>query len=78
MVRILVPLALLANGIAAGVMVSTVIGLAPMSLAVPYRAPGAYKPPSPYRGALVRFSIGLEAVEDLLADLEQALAALPG
>jgi cystathionine beta-lyase len=49
----------------------------PVSLAVPYRAPGAYKPPSPYRGALVRFSIGLEAVEDLLADLEQALAALP-
>jgi uncharacterized membrane protein len=35
-VRILVPLALLANGIAVGVMVSTVIGLAPMSLAVPY------------------------------------------
>ncbi|GAA1858996.1 DUF1772 domain-containing protein [Asanoa iriomotensis] len=32
----LVPLMLLANGIASGVMVSTVIGLAPMSLAVPY------------------------------------------
>ncbi|WP_320065176.1 DUF1772 domain-containing protein [Micromonospora sp. RTGN7] len=34
--RLLIPLALLANGIAVGVMVSTVIGLAPMSLAVPY------------------------------------------
>jgi len=31
-----VPLALLTNGVAAGVMVSTVIGLAPMQLAVPY------------------------------------------
>ncbi|MGC5020995.1 anthrone oxygenase family protein [Micromonospora sp. DT47] len=34
--RLLIPIALLANGIAVGVMVSTVIGLAPMSLAVPY------------------------------------------
>ena len=47
----------------------------PVSLAVPYdlamirkRAAGA--------GTLVRFSIGLEAVEDLIADCEQALAAL--
>ncbi len=36
MQQILIPLTLLANGIATGVMVSVVIGLAPMSLAVPY------------------------------------------
>ena len=29
-----------------------------------------------HKGVLVRFSVGLEAVEDLRADLEQALAAL--
>jgi len=29
-----------------------------------------------HKGVLVRFSAGLEAVEDLQADLEQALAAL--
>jgi cystathionine beta-lyase len=47
----------------------------PVSLAVPYdlsmtrkHATGA--------GTLVRFSVGLEAVEDLIADCEQALAAL--
>jgi len=46
-----------------------------VSLAVPYdlsmtrkHATGA--------GTLVRFSVGLEAVEDLIADCEQALAAL--
>jgi len=38
MEQLLVPLALLANGIATGVMVSTVIGLAPLSLAVPYES----------------------------------------
>jgi cysteine-S-conjugate beta-lyase len=30
----------------------------------------------PHKGTLVRFSIGLEDVEDLRADVEQALAAL--
>ena len=47
----------------------------PVSLAVPYdlstirrRVAGT--------GTLVRFSVGLEAVEDLIADCEQALAAL--
>jgi cysteine-S-conjugate beta-lyase len=30
----------------------------------------------PHKGVLVRFSVGLEATEDLQADLEQALAAL--
>ncbi|MDM4718199.1 DUF1772 domain-containing protein [Micromonospora sp. WMMA1363] len=34
---LLVAVALVANGVAVGVMVSTVIGLAPMSLAVPYQ-----------------------------------------
>jgi cystathionine beta-lyase len=29
-----------------------------------------------HKGTLVRFSVGLEAVEDLQADLEQALGAL--
>jgi len=29
-----------------------------------------------WQGILVRFSIGLEAVDDLIADSEQALAAL--
>ena len=47
----------------------------PVSLVVPYDLamlrPGAAK-----RGTLVRFSLGLEAVEDLIADSEQALAAL--
>lgn len=38
MVRVLVPLALLANGVATGVMVSTVLGLAPLTLAVPYES----------------------------------------
>lgn len=51
----------------------------PMSLAVPYDIPamrraalGTWK----HKGTLVRFSVGLEATEDLQADLEQALQAL--
>jgi cystathionine beta-lyase len=46
----------------------------PVSLAVPYdlRAMGRS---SPWRGMLVRFSIGFEAVDDLIADCEQALRA---
>jgi cystathionine beta-lyase len=32
--------------------------------------------PWPHKGTLVRFSVGLEAVQDLQADLEQALATL--
>ena len=48
----------------------------PMSLAVPYRA-GTERVSGPaYKGSLVRLSIGLEAVEDLIADLEQALEKL--
>jgi cystathionine beta-lyase len=45
----------------------------PMSLAVPYDLE-LLRPPA--HGALVRFSVGLEAVDDLIADCEQALAVL--
>jgi cysteine-S-conjugate beta-lyase len=51
----------------------------PVSLVVPYNIPsmrsgrlGTWT----HKGTLVRFSVGLEAVEDLRADLEQALTAL--
>ena len=47
----------------------------PVSLVVPYDL-GAMRQPAPYPGTLVRLSIGLEAVEDLRADLEQALRVL--
>ena len=51
----------------------------PISLVVPYDI-GLMRDASvarwPHRGTLVRFSVGLEAVEDLQADLAQALAAL--
>jgi len=49
----------------------------PTSLAVPYDV-SAMRRKVPRGGALVRFSIGLEALEDLIADCEQALAALAG
>ena len=48
----------------------------PMSLAVPYRADAMRQLPTPYRGVLVRLCIGLESVDDLIADLSQALGAL--
>jgi cystathionine beta-lyase len=48
----------------------------PMSLAVPYRA-GTERVSGPaYKGSMVRLSIGFEAVEDLIADLEAALAKM--
>ncbi|SCK57781.1 cystathionine beta-lyase [Variovorax sp. HW608] len=51
----------------------------PISLVVPYDI-GLMRDPSvapwPHKGTLVRFSVGLEDVDDLRADLEQALAAL--
>ena len=47
----------------------------PVSLVVPYDIP-SMRPTWPHAGVLVRFSIGLEAVEDLQADLAQALDAL--
>jgi uncharacterized membrane protein len=37
MTRILVPFALLGNGITAGIMLSTVIGIVPLTLVLPYR-----------------------------------------
>jgi cystathionine beta-lyase len=54
----------------------------PVSLVVPYdltamRGTRGTRP-AYLRGHLVRFSIGLEAVQDLQADLEQALAAAFG
>ena len=48
----------------------------PMSLCAPYDIPTLRTTPWPYKGGLVRFSVGLEAAEDLQADLAQALAAM--
>jgi cystathionine beta-lyase len=48
----------------------------PMSLAVPYRPEALRGAGTAYRGVLVRLCIGLEAVEDLVADLEGALKTL--
>jgi len=50
----------------------------PMSLAVPYDPKAIRGAGSRYRGTLVRFCIGLEDVNDLVADAEQALRALAG
>ena len=47
----------------------------PVSLAVPFDI-RALRRDAGWRGALVRFSVGLEAVDDLIADAEQALARL--
>jgi len=49
----------------------------PMSLVVPYDLHGMRRLPTPHLrpGTLVRFSVGLEAVADLRADLEQSLRA---
>jgi len=46
-----------------------------VSLAVPYDL-STIRRQAAGTGMLVRFSVGLEAVEDLIADCEQALAAL--
>jgi cystathionine beta-lyase len=48
----------------------------PVSLAVPYDLRLMRDMPSPLRGHLVRFSVGLEAVADLVEDVEQALRQL--
>jgi cystathionine beta-lyase len=48
----------------------------PMSLCAPYDVPSIRSSPWPFKGGLVRFSIGLEAVADLQADLAQALTAM--
>jgi cystathionine beta-lyase len=47
----------------------------PVSLVVPYDLSAIRARPA-WKGTVVRFSVGLEAVEDLIADLEQALQAL--
>jgi cysteine-S-conjugate beta-lyase len=48
----------------------------PVSLVVPYDPKAIRERPTPYRGTLVRFCIGLENVNDLIADAKQALSAL--
>ncbi len=48
----------------------------PVSLAVPYQPKAMRALATPYRGTLVRLCIGLEAVEDLVGDLAQALAGM--
>jgi cystathionine beta-lyase len=50
----------------------------PMSLCVPYDVPSIRRRPWPHAGGLVRFSVGLEHVADLQADLAQALTKLAG
>ena len=45
----------------------------PVSLVVPYEIQAMRTAGTAWRGHLVRFSIGLEAVDDLRADLQQAL-----
>ena len=48
----------------------------PISLCVPYDIPAMRSRPWLHAARLVRFAVGLEAVEDLQADLQQALAVL--
>ena len=47
----------------------------PISLAVPYDPKLLREGACPYEGQLVRFCIGLEAVDDLLADAAQAASS---
>lgn len=47
----------------------------PVSLVVPYDLSAMRSQPA-WRGTLVRFSVGLEAVDDLIGDCEQALVSL--
>lgn len=48
----------------------------PMSLCAPYDIPALRTTKWPHKGGLVRFSVGLEAVQDLQADLAQALSKM--
>ncbi len=48
----------------------------PMSLCAPYDIPAIRSQPWPHEGRLVRFSVGLEALADLQADLAQALTGM--
>jgi cystathionine beta-lyase len=47
----------------------------PLSLVVPYHVPSMRTKPGAHAGVLVRFSLGLEATDDLIADLQQALGS---
>lgn len=47
----------------------------PVSLVAPYRPAAMHDLPTRYRGPLVRFCLGLEAVDDLTGDAAQALSA---
>ncbi len=48
----------------------------PVSLCAPYHVSAMRTQPWPHAGGLVRFAVGLEAVSDLQADLQQAWPAL--
>jgi cysteine-S-conjugate beta-lyase len=48
----------------------------PISLCAPYDVRSIRTTPWPHAGGLVRFAVGLEAVDDLRADLAQALGVL--
>ncbi|MDR7148861.1 cystathionine beta-lyase [Hydrogenophaga palleronii] len=48
----------------------------PVSLCAPYNVSSIRTAPWPYKGGLVRFAVGLEAADDLRADLAQALSVL--
>ncbi len=48
----------------------------PMSLCAPYDIPALRTTDWPHNGGLVRFSVGLEALQDLQADLAQALSKM--
>ncbi|MDP2263904.1 MAG: PLP-dependent transferase [Hydrogenophaga sp.] len=48
----------------------------PISLCAPYDVRAMRTTPWPHAGGLVRFAVGLEAADDLRADLAQALAVL--
>ncbi len=50
----------------------------PISLCAPYDVPSIRRLPWPHTGGLVRFAVGLEAVDDLRQDIAQALLALRG
>jgi cysteine-S-conjugate beta-lyase len=50
----------------------------PISLCAPYDVPAIRQRQWPHAGGLVRFAIGLEAMEDLQADLTQALDVFSG
>jgi cysteine-S-conjugate beta-lyase len=49
----------------------------PISLCAPYNVSAIRTQGWPHKGGLVRFAVGLEAVDDLRADLAQALDTLP-